>query len=354
MSEPIRKIIHIDMDCFYAAVEMRDHPEYRNRPLAVGGHEKQRGVLSTCNYEARKFGIHSAMPTAQAIKLCPNLLVVPGRMSVYKSISRQIHAIFQRYTDIIEPLSLDEAFLDVTEATACHGSATLIAEAIRRDIWHELHLTASAGVAPVKFLAKVASDVNKPNGMYVVTPEEVQGVVDKLPLGKIPGVGKVSLEKLNQAGFFVCEDIKNSDYRELLRRFGRLGASLWKKSHGIDPRQVITERERKSVGVERTFSENIVTYDECWQVIEQRLYPELDERLTRASPERAIIKQGIKVKFADFQQTTIEHIHPELELEDFKTLLAEVLKRQKGREIRLLGLNVMLKPEAQIRQLSFF
>ncbi len=164
----------------------------------------------------------------------------------------------------------------------------------------------------------------------------------------------MSLEKLNQAGFFLCEDIKNSDYRELLRRFGRLGASLWKKSQGIDNREVITERERKSVGVERTFSENISTYEECWQVIEQRLYPELDERLTRASPERAIIKQGIKVKFADFQQTTIEHIHPELELEDFKTLLAEVLKRQKGREIRLLGLNVMLKPEEQIRQLSFF
>ncbi|ELV8648255.1 DNA polymerase IV [Vibrio fluvialis] len=354
MSERIRKIIHIDMDCFYAAVEMRDNPEYRGRPMAVGGHEKQRGVLSTCNYEARKFGIRSAMPTAQAIKLCPGLLVAPGRMSVYKSVSREIHAIFQRYTDIIEPLSLDEAFLDVTEATACHGSATLIAEAIRRDIWNELQLTASAGVAPVKFLAKVASDINKPNGLYVVTPDEVQSVVDKLPLGKIPGVGKVSLEKLNQAGFFLCEDIKNSDYRELLRRFGRLGASLWKKSQGIDNREVITERERKSVGVERTFSENISTYEECWQVIEQRLYPELDERLTRASPERAIIKQGIKVKFADFQQTTIEHIHPELELEDFKTLLAEVLKRQKGREIRLLGLNVMLKPEEQIRQLSFF
>ncbi|MCG3730595.1 DNA polymerase IV [Vibrio cincinnatiensis] len=354
MSELIRKIIHIDMDCFYAAVEMRDNPDYRGRPIAVGGNEKQRGVLSTCNYEARKFGLHSAMPTAQAIKRCPHLLVVPGRMSVYKSVSRQIHAIFHRYTEIIEPLSLDEAFLDVTQATACHGSATLIAEAIRHDIWNELQLTASAGVAPIKFLAKVASDINKPNGLYVVTPDEVQGVVDKLPLGKIPGVGKVSLEKLNQAGFFLCEDVKNSDYRELLRRFGRLGASLWNKSHGIDNREVITERERKSVGVERTFSENIATYDECWQVIEQRLYPELDIRLSRASPQRAIIKQGIKVKFADFQLTTIEHGHSQLELEDFKTLLMEVLKRQKGREIRLLGLHVMLKPIQPFQQLSFF
>lgn len=353
-TERLRKIIHIDMDCFYAAVEMRDHPEYRGRPLAVGGSEKQRGVLSTCNYEARRFGLHSAMPTAQALKLCPNLLLVPGRMQVYKTVSRQIHAIFQRYTSIIEPLSLDEAFLDVTDSHLCHGSATLIAEAIRRDIWQELNLTASAGVAPIKFLAKVASDMNKPNGQFVVPPDKVQEVVDKLPLGKIPGVGKVSLEKLNRAGFYLCEDVKNSDYRDLLIKFGRLGESLWKKSHGIDRREVIVERERKSVGVERTFSQNISTYEECWQVIERKLFPELDQRLTKACPERAIIKQGIKVKFADFQLTTIEHIHPQLELNDFRGLLSEVLRRQQGREIRLLGLSVMLKPEAPGEQLSFF
>lgn len=354
MSERQRKIIHVDMDCFYAAVEMRDNPEYRGRPLAVGGHEKQRGVLSTCNYEARKFGIRSAMPTARALKLCPQLLVVPGRMQVYKDVSKQIRAIFERYTMIIEPLSLDEAYLDVTDATAHRGSATLIAEAIRRDIWQELNLTASAGVAPIKFLAKVASDMNKPNGQYVIPPEQVQQEIDKLPLEKIPGVGKVSLEKLHQAGFYVCEDIKNSDYRELLLRFGRQGESLWKRSHGIDERKVEVERERKSVGVERTFTQNISTYDECWQVIEQKLFPELDVRLAKARPDKAIIKQGIKLKFADFQLTTIEHIHPQLELEDFKQLLRDILKRQNGREIRLLGLNVMLKPEDESKQLSFF
>ena len=292
------------------------------------------------------------MPTAQAMKLCPQLLVVSGRMEVYKSVSRQIHAIFERYTHIIEPLSLDEAYLDVTNCSLLHGSATLIAEAIRRDIWNELQLTASAGVAPVKFLAKVASDMNKPNGQFVIPPKEVQKVVDKLPLEKIPGVGKVSLEKLHQAGFYVCEDIKNSDYRELLLRFGRLGASLWKRSHGIDEREVETERERKSVGVERTFIHNISSYDECWQVIEQKLFPELEKRLVKASPDKAIIKQGIKMKFADFQQTTIEHVHNHLELDDFKGLLRDVLKRQKGREIRLLGLSVMLKPEEQNKQLS--
>ncbi|WP_061039877.1 DNA polymerase IV [Vibrio coralliirubri] len=352
--EKVRKIIHVDMDCFYAAVEMRDNPAYRNRPLAVGGHEKQRGVLSTCNYEARKFGVRSAMPTGKALQLCPNLLVVPGRMSVYVEISKKIREIFSRYTSIIEPLSLDEAFLDVTNSKQCHGSATLIAESIRRDIWNELNLTASAGIAPIKFLAKVASDLNKPNGQFVIPPQDVQSVIDELPLEKIPGVGKVSIEKLHQAGFFTCKDIKESDYRDLLLKFGRQGASLWKRSHGIDDREVIIERERKSVGVERTFTQNISTYAECWQVIEDKLFPELETRLEKASPSKAIIKQGIKLKFADFQQTTIEHIHASLDREHFKELLSEILKRQQGREIRLLGLSVMLQPKDQMRQLSFF
>ncbi|MFA0426151.1 DNA polymerase IV [Vibrio sp. 10N.222.51.C5] len=352
--EKVRKIIHVDMDCFYAAVEMRDNPAYRNRPLAVGGHEKQRGVLSTCNYEARKFGVRSAMPTGKALQLCPNLLVVPGRMSVYVEISKKIREIFSRYTSIIEPLSLDEAFLDVTDSKRCHGSATLIAESIRRDIWNELNLTASAGIAPIKFLAKVASDLNKPNGQFVISPQDVQSVIDELPLEKIPGVGKVSIEKLHQAGFFTCKDIKESDYRDLLLKFGRQGASLWKRSHGIDDREVIIERERKSVGVERTFTQNISSYAECWQVIEDKLFPELETRLEKASPSKAIIKQGIKLKFADFQQTTIEHIHASLDREHFKELLSEILKRQQGREIRLLGLSVMLQPKDQMRQLSFF
>ncbi|MDA0145379.1 MULTISPECIES: DNA polymerase IV [Vibrio] len=354
VEDKIRKIIHVDMDCFYAAVEMRDNPAYRNRPLAVGGHEKQRGVLSTCNYEARKFGVRSAMPTGKALQLCPNLLVVPGRMSVYVEISKKIREIFSRYTSMIEPLSLDEAFLDVTESKKCHGSATLIAESIRRDIWSELNLTASAGIAPIKFLAKVASDMNKPNGQFVIPPQDVQAVIDQLPLESIPGVGKVSIEKLHQAGFFTCKDIKESDYRDLLLKFGRQGASLWKRSHGIDDREVIIERERKSVGVERTFTQNISTYAECWHVIEDKLFPELETRLEKASPSKAIIKQGIKLKFADFQQTTIEHIHASLDREHFKELLSEILKRQQGREIRLLGLSVVLQPKDQMRQLSFF
>lgn len=346
-----RKIIHIDMDSFFASVEMRDEPRYRAIPLAVGGHERQRGVISTANYEARTYGVRSAMSTAHALKLCPQLTVVPGRMSVYKAVSVQIRAIFERYTHLIEPLSLDEAFLDVTDCQQLQGSATLIAEAIRDDIFRELHLTASAGIAPIKFLAKVASDMNKPNGQFVIPPRDVQRVIDTLPLEKIPGVGKVNLQKLHNAALYVCGDIKNCDYYDLLRQFGRLGGGLWNFSHGRDDRAVITERARKSVGVERTFSNNITTFDECWQFIEEKLYPELVKRLQAASPESAIIKQGIKLKFADFQLTSIEHIHSELELAYFRELLDEILQRQRGREIRLIGLTVMLKPEAQARQL---
>ncbi|SHO58477.1 DNA polymerase IV [Vibrio quintilis] len=352
MSRPIRKIIHIDMDCFFAAVEMRDFPQYTGMPLAVGGSQKQRGVISTCNYEARRFGVRSAMPTAQAFKLCPNLTLVPGRMQVYRDVSRQIHAIFQRYTGLIEPLSLDEAYLDVSSATQCQGSATLIAESIRADISRELNLTASAGVAPVKFLAKVASDINKPDGLYVITPDRMQQVINDLPLEKIPGVGRVSLNRLNRAGLYCCADVRAMDYRQLLLDFGRLGASLWKKSHGIDEREVMPERERKSVGVERTLSVNIKTYRECWDLIESQLYPELKKRYQALDGQREIIKQGIKIKFADFQQTTIEHIHQELSLKDFEGLLQRIIERQQGREIRLVGLHLMLRPEDESGQLS--
>lgn len=347
-----RKIIHIDMDAFFASVEMRDEPAYRNIPLAVGGREKQRGVISTCNYEARKYGVRSAMPTGLALKLCPQLTVVSGRMQVYKETSSQIRAIFERYTDLIEPLSLDEAFLDVTNCRQLHGSATLIANAIRDDIRTELNLTASAGVAPIKFLAKIASDMNKPDGQFVIPPNDVQMIIDGLPLGKIPGIGKVSLKKLQQEGLFTCADVKRRDYLALIRKFGRLGELLWLRSHGIDNREIITYRQRKSVGVERTFATNIETFDECWQVIEQRLFPELGKRLERVAPDKLIAKQGIKMKFADFQLTTIEHTQNRFQLDSFRDQLREILKRQNGRQIRLLGLTVMLISEERARQLN--
>jgi DNA polymerase-4 len=186
----MRKIIHVDMDCFFAAVEMRDNPALRDIPIAIGGSRIQRGVISTANYPARKFGVRSAMPTAMALKLCPHLTLLPGRFEAYKEASLHIREIFSRYTSLIEPLSLDEAYLDVTDSVHCHGSATLMAQEIRQTIYHELNLTASAGVAPVKFLAKIASDLNKPDGQFVITPEEVPAFLKTLPLGKIPGVGK--------------------------------------------------------------------------------------------------------------------------------------------------------------------
>lgn len=250
----MRKIIHVDMDCFFAAVEMRDNPALRDIPIAIGGSRERRGVISTANYPARKFGVRSAMPTGMALKLCPHLTLLPGRYEAYKEASRQIQAIFSRYTSLIEPLSLDEAYLDVTDSTHCHGSATLMAQEIRQTIFAELQLTASAGIAPVKFLAKIASDLNKPNGQYVITPADVPEFLRTLPLGKIPGVGKVSAAKLEAMGLRTCEDVQKYDLAMLLKRFGKFGRVLWERSQGIDERDVNNDRLRKSVGVERTLA----------------------------------------------------------------------------------------------------
>ncbi|WP_087024290.1 DNA polymerase IV [Thaumasiovibrio subtropicus] len=345
-----KKIIHIDMDCFFAAVEMRDNPAYREVPLAIGGPSDRRGVLSTCNYQARRFGVRSAMPTGQAMKLCPDLVVVPGRMEVYRQVSKQIRAIFERYTDKIEPLSLDEAYLDVTDSGLYSGSATLIAKAIRENIYDELALTASAGVAPVKFIAKIASDLNKPNGMYIVTPEEVGAFVERLALSKIPGVGKVTIRKLHAMGLRCGADVQEYGRDNLVMQLGKFGESLWERAHGIDTRDVVTVRDPKSVGIERTFSKNICSFDECWAFIEGH-FAELERRLAPKLVDRTITKLGVKMKFADFQQTTVEHHYTQLELEPFRHLLSQAIARQHQREIRLLGIFAGLKPKADAEQL---
>ncbi len=230
----MRKIIHIDMDCFYAAIEMRDDPSLRSIPIAVGGSADRRGVISTANYEARRYGVHSAMSTAIALRLCPQLKVVSGRMALYKETSIHIRKIFARYTDLIEPLSLDEAYLDVTDCSQLHGSATLIAEAIRQQIFDELQLTASAGIAPIKFLAKIASDMNKPNGQFVITPQNIDQFILTLPLRKIPGVGKVTAQKLADMGLTTCADVQNYDVVTLIKSMGKFGQVLWERCHGID------------------------------------------------------------------------------------------------------------------------
>ena len=347
----MRKIIHVDMDCFFAAVEMRDNPKLRDIPLAIGGSAQRRGVISTANYPARKFGVHSAMSTALALKLCPHLTLLPGRFDAYKDASNHIREIFSRYTNLIEPLSLDEAYLDVTDSLNCHGSATLIAQEIRQTISDELNLTASAGIAPVKFLAKIASDLNKPNGQYVITPDEIPAFLATLPLGKIPGVGKVTAGKLESLGLHTCADVQKTDLASLLKRFGKFGRVLWERSQGIDEREINNERQRKSVGVEKTLAEDIHEWHECEAIIEQ-LYAELERRLKKVKPDLLIARQGVKLKFNDFQQTTQEHVWPQLNKAD---LIATAKKtweeRRGGRGVRLVGLHVTLLDPQLERQL---
>ncbi|MGL4860019.1 MAG: DNA polymerase IV [Enterobacteriaceae bacterium] len=349
----MRKIIHIDMDCFFAAVEMRDDPALRGIPLAVGGSATKRGVISTANYLARQYGVHSAMPTAQALKLCPHLRVIAGQMNKYREVAQQIRAIFQRYTPLIEPLSLDEAYLDVTNASHCYGSATLIAEQIRREIRQELALTASAGVAPIKFLAKIASDINKPDGLYVITPAQVASFLPALPLSKIPGVGKVTAVRLQELGLSTCQDVQNSSQAQLLQHFGKFGYTLWQRCHGIDDREVCTHRERKSLGVETTLSQDIHQWQECVAIIEQ-LYDELERRLLKSKADKQIARQGVKLKFDDFQQTTQEHVWSELDKEDLLQIAWQVWQeRRMGRGVRLVGLQVTLASPMQEKQLAF-
>nr|WP_086938996.1 DNA polymerase IV [Thaumasiovibrio occultus] len=347
---PFRKIIHVDMDCFYAAVEMRDNPELRNVPVAIGGQSDRRGVLSTCNYQARKYGVRSAMPTAHALKLCPSLVVVPGRMAVYKETSAQIHQIFRRYTELIEPLSLDEAYLDVTDAHQFQGSATLMAQAIRREIHEELGLTASAGVAPMKFIAKIASDLNKPNGQFVVRPDEVASFVERLALHKIPGVGKVTMQKLNALGLRCGADVQQLGRERMVELFGKFGLSLWERANGYDPRPVVVQRDPKSVGVERTLSQDIFQLTECRQVVTQ-LYPELERRLAPKLADKEISKLGVKIKFNDFRLTSVEHHHSQLDEAIFDRLLQQAMQRQPGKGIRLVGLYVGLRTRPEIQQL---
>jgi len=352
--ETTRKFIHVDMDCFYAAVEMRDDPTLTNLPLAIGGRPDQRGVVATCNYPARTFGIHSAMATAYARRLCPDLVVLPPRMAYYQAISREIRAIFHRYTNLIEPISLDEAYLDVTDSEHCQGSATRIAAEIRQVIFDETGLTASAGIAPIKFLAKICSDENKPNGQFVLTPSTVDDFVRALPLKKIPGVGKVTQAKLGKLGLITCQDIRDFGEAALSQHFGSFANHLFQRAWGHDPRRLTTEWIRKSVSVERTFSEDLTEQAEAAPIIE-RLTAELEKRLTPYASRR-IKNQQVKLKFSDFTQTTVERQSDSLDPALTQTLLESAWDRGFGKGVRLIGLGVHFydpEPE-QSQQLALF
>jgi DNA polymerase-4 len=333
----MRKIIHVDMDAFYVSVEIRDNPALANQAVAVGGKSSQRGVLSTCNYIARQFGVRSAMPTSMAKKLCPELIIVPGRMKVYQEVSVKIREIFSRYTDLIEPLSLDEAYLDVSDCKMFAGSATLIAQDIRKQIHAELGLTASAGIASLKYIAKIASDMNKPNGQYLVEPSQIIPFIDELPLNKIPGVGKVTFAKLETLGYLTGKDVRHAKEAELAQAFGKFGLSLWRKCQGIDNRGIETSRVRKSVAVERTFAENINSIDVLKRYLLDNLVPALKERGAKHIETRRIDKLGVKIKFADFRQTTKENKCEHIDETVLLHLLSEAWERRSGKDARLLG-----------------
>ncbi len=344
MVAKLRKIIHIDMDCFFAAVEMRDNPDLANIPIAIAG-KGPRSVTATCNYLAREYGVRSAMPVGRALQLCPHLELVPGRMSAYREASTHIREIFSRYTDKIEPLSLDEAYLDVTDCSQCNGSATLIAEKIRTEIFQELNLTASAGVATNKFIAKIASDENKPNGQCVVPPNKVNEFVNTLDLKKIPGVGPKTLDKLNAHGLFTCADVRKTDPVTMEKLMGKFGPVIFNRAFGIDTRDVETSRIRKSLAIETTLNEDIEQVNGCLEVIDG-LLPKFLTRLAKVK-NLDIVKQGIKVKFADFSQTTVEQSQSSLNVDLFKPLLEEAVSRGNGKKVRLIGLTVGFAPEKQ-------
>ncbi|PJG58173.1 DNA polymerase IV [Aeromonas cavernicola] len=346
----MRKIIHIDMDCFYAAVEMRDNPALREVPLAIGGAAERRGVISTCNYVARRFGVRSAMPSGLAKKLCPPLVLLPGRMALYQETSRQLRAIFLRYTDLVEPLSLDEAYLDVTQSRCCGGSATLMAAEIRHAIASELGLTASAGVAPNKFLAKLASEQRKPDGLFVINPDQVEAFVRPLPLAKLPGIGRKTAERLASLGLYLCDDVRALPRAELIARFGKLGEMLAERIWGLDDHPVQAQRVRKTIGVETTLACDLLDEQACRQVLRD-LIPELERRFLPRYGREQLMGQGIKLKFADFQQTTV-YRRGSYQPERFHLLLHEGLGRMADKPIRLLGLVVGLPQEGEINQLS--
>lgn len=329
---------------------MRDDPSLRDVPIAVGGQSK-RGVLCTANYVARQFGVRSAMPNAQAFKLCPNLKIISGRMSVYKEVSKQIREIFERYTDKIEPLSLDEAFLDVSDSKLFQGSATLIANDIRRAIYEETGLTASAGIAPVKFLAKIASDENKPNGYFVIPPNKVKSFALALDLKKIPGVGKVTLQKLHDLGLHTGQDVMDCDLALLSNNFGQFADVLRRRAQGIDERELTLERVRKSVGVEHTYEHDLSTLEQCRGKI-AALYDELKVRLERTELGHRVNKLGVKIKFADFTATTVDQHGHELDKGVFEALLAKGFARGGGKRVRLLGLNLGIAEQPVVNQLA--
>ena len=337
------------MDCFYAAIEERGNPALRGKPVGVGGRDR-RGVLTTANYEARKFGCRSAMPVFKAFELCPQLILVPVQFELYRAVSSRIRAIFGRFTDLIEPLSLDEAYLDVSHL---QSSGAAIAREIRAQIFEETGLTASAGISSNKLIAKIASDWHKPNGQKQVAAEEIPAFMAELPVGRIWGVGQKMRVKLTALGIESCADLQQLDQIELSRRFGKWGVELWHLCRGIDDRAVTPDRTRKSVSSETTFSENIQDLPALIPPMRGML-DGLIEDLAKSHPDRVIRSLVVKMKFADFHRTTAERAGHLVEPAVFEELLAEAWRRGNNRAVRLLGVGVRFEDPREIEQMEFF
>ncbi len=355
-----RKIIHIDMDAFFAAVEQRDFPQYQGKPLVVGGMPDSRGVVSTCSYEARKYGIHSAMPAARALQLCPQAIFVKPRFAAYQEASRQIREIFRQYTDLIEPPSLDEAYLDVSLATACRGSAMLIAEDIKRKITAATQLTASAGVSYNKFLAKIASDLNKPNGIHLITPEQGPAFVETLPIGRFHGIGRATEAKMLALGIETGRDLKKCSRELLLQQFGKVGNFYYHIARGIDNRPVNNRRTRKSFGVEMTFQQDI----DDPELITRHFQDLLNKALNKLQQKKLVARTiTIKIKYANFDLITRSRTlnSPLMTVTSCSRLVADLLKKTEigTRKIRLLGvafssLEEQVQSRSGVRQMDLF
>lgn len=337
-----RKIIHIDMDAFYASVEQRDHPEYRGKPLAVGGSPQGRGgVVATASYEARKFGVRSAMPSKKALQLCPHIIFVKPRFDVYKKVSQQVREIFYRYTDLIEPLSLDEAYLDVTEDKQNIGSAIDVATLIKKAIKEELHLTASAGVSINKFIAKIASDINKPDGLTFIGPSKVESFVENLAVEKFHGVGRVTAEKMKSLDLHTGADLKKLTEKELVQHFGKVGRFYFQIVRGIDDRPVEPNQETKSVGAEDTFPRDLTMIDEMNFELD-KIAATVHRRLATHQLKGRTIT--LKIKYSDFKIITRSKSFAD-SFNDYTTITntaKELLfaTEPEDSKIRLLGITV--------------
>lgn len=339
-----RKIIHVDMDAFYASVEMREDPSLKDKPVIIARHPKEtggKGVVATANYEARKYGIHSAMSSQKAYELCPNAVFVSGNFDLYREVSAQVREIFKRYTDLIEPLSLDEAYLDVTKNKMNMKSATVIAKRIQREVWDEVHLTCSAGVSYNKFIAKLASDYQKPAGITVIPPEKASAFLLDLPIEKFYGVGKKTVERMHELNVFTGKDLYQMDQMTLIHHFGRMGFSLYRKVRGIDDGPVRASRERKSIGKENTYNHVLQTDNEViaeLRHLSKRVYQTL---IKHQKHGKTVV---LKIRYADFETITKRMTLPDYlsnENDVFfyvQNMWYEIGKIEK--EVRLLGVTV--------------